>query len=89
MQLNSIRPNLVTSLRSKGEVLDETVLSKGGTKCVKTLRNNEGGWSEKDRKASWLSRETCPGADGSWAGVRTSIVARKRVTTVEPREVGK
>lgn len=87
--MNSIRLSLVTSLQCKGEVLDETDLSKGGTKCVKTLRNEEGDWSEKDLKVSWLSRETCLGAKGSWAGVRASIVATKRVTTVEPREVGK
>ena len=89
MRLNSIRLFRVTSLRRKGEVLGERSMSKGGSQYVKTLRNAGSAWSGKERKASWLSREICPGAKGSWAEVRASIVAMKRVTTVEPREAGR
>jgi hypothetical protein len=46
---------------------------------------------------SEISRETCrdqtvfmpPGPKSRPAGVRASVVARKRVTTVEPRDAGK
>ncbi len=40
MQLNSIRPFRVTSLRSKGEVLDERRRSEGASKCVKAAGNS-------------------------------------------------
>lgn len=89
MPVNSIRPYRLTSLLGKGEVPDETNRTKGGTKNVETLRKTEGGWSGKGWKVAWLSRDTCPGAEGSRAGVRASIVAMKRVTTVEPREAGR
>ena len=89
MQLNSIRPFRLTSLRRKGEVLDEILQSKGATQCVKASRNTDGGWSEKDRKVSWVSRDICSGAKGSRIEVRASIVAMKRVTIVEPREAGR
>jgi hypothetical protein len=53
------------------------------------VRESEGVWGEKAGKARQLSKEIPPGAEESWGEVRASIVAVKRVMTVEPREVGR
>jgi hypothetical protein len=79
----------MASLRSKGEALVED-LPETITKHVrKIVRDSEGGWGEKAGKAHQISKEIPPGAKESRREVRTSIVAPKRVMTVEPREVGR
>jgi len=88
-QLNPIRPFGMASLRSKGEAqvkdLPETI-----TKHVsKVVRESEGVWGEKAGKAHQISKEIPPGAEESRREVRAPIVALKRVTTVEPRGVGR
>lgn len=87
--LNPIRPVGLASLRRKGEArvqdLPETI-----TKHVsRVVRESEGGWGEKAGKAHQISKEIPPGAAESWREVRAPIVALKRVTTVEPRGVGR
>jgi hypothetical protein len=80
----------MASLRSKGEAqvldLSETITLHVSEKIV---RESEGAWGEKAGKVQQLSKEIPVGADESGGEVRASIVAMKRVTTVEPREVGK
>ena len=59
----------------------------------------EGGWRRNDGKRERDKQGDLPGSDGVHvackgpksrpAGVRASVVARKRVTTVEPRDAGK
>src|SRR5262245_39887970 len=89
-RLNPIRPFGMASLRRKGEapVLDlpETI-----TKHVveKIVRDSEGVWGGKVGKARQSSKEIPSGGTESGGEVRASIVARKRVMTVEPREAGR
>ena len=79
----------MASLRSKGEA-QVPDLSGATTKPVSTVaREPEGGWGEKAGKARQLSKEILAGATESGGEVRASIVAAKRVMTVEPREVGR
>jgi len=80
----------MASLRSKGEAqvpdLPETI-----TKPVaRVVRESEGGWGEKAGKVGHqISKEILPGAEEGRKEVRAPIVASKRVTTVEPRGVGR
>ncbi|HAB15269.1 MAG TPA: hypothetical protein DCE44_02350 [Verrucomicrobiales bacterium] len=80
----------MASLRSpcEAQVLD---LPEAITKHVseKIVRESEGGWGEKAGKVHPRSKEIPVGADESGGEVTASIVAAKRVTTVEPREVGR
>lgn len=87
-QLNPIRPFGVVSLRTNGETLvdDQT---QSITKHVAIEKDSEGVWGEKAGKAHQLSKDIPLGATESQREVRASIVALKRVMTVEPREVGK
>ena len=86
-QLNPIRPFGMASLRRKGEA-QVPDLPKAITKPVSTVvRESEGVWGEKAGKARQLSKEIPAGATESGGEVRASIVAMKRVMTVEPREV--
>ena len=88
-QLNPIRPFGMASLRRKGEA-QVPDLPKAITKPVSTVvRESEGVWGEKAGKARQLSKEIPAGATESGGEVRASIVAMKRVMTVEPREVGR
>ena len=59
---------------------------------------SEGGWRQNGRKRKHIKQGDLPGPERcSWppgpksrpAGVRASVVARKRVTSVEPRDAGK
>ena len=88
-RLNPIRPVRVASLRRRGEALALS-LPKAITKHDHTIaKDSEGGWDEKAGKAEQLSVEILPGATESGEEVRALIVALKRVTTVEPRGVGR
>ena len=88
-RLNPIRPVGVASLRRRGEALALS-LPKAITKHDHTIaKDSEGGWDEKAGKAEQLSVEILPGATESGEEVRALIVALKRVTTVEPRGVGR
>ena len=88
-QLNPIRPFGMASLRTKGEAQVQD-LPEATTKPVSTVvREPEGVWGEKVGKARQLSKEIPAGATESGGEVRASIVAAKRVMTVEPREVGR
>ena len=88
-QLNPIRPFGVASLRRKGEALALS-LPEAITKHDHTIaKDSEGGWDEKAGKAEQLSVEILLDAAESGEEVRALIVALKRVTTVEPRGVGR
>ena len=88
-RLNPIRPVGVASLRRRGEALALS-LPEAITKHDHTIaKDSEGGWDEKAGKAEQLSVEILPGATESGEEVRALIVALKRVTTVEPRGVGR
>ena len=88
-RLNPIRPVGVASLRRRGEALALS-LPKAITKHDHTIaKDSEGGWDEKAGKAEQLSVEILLGATESGEEVRALIVALKRVTTVEPRGVGR
>lgn len=89
-QLNPIRPFGMASLRSMCEAQVQ-YLSEAISKHVNVwiARESEGGWGGKVGKVPQLSKEIPVGAEESGGEVRASIVALKRVTTVEPREVGK
>jgi len=88
-RLNPIRPFGMASLRRKGEALALS-LPEAITKHDHTIaKDSEGGWDEKAGKAEQLSVEILPGATESGEEVRALIVALKRVTTVEPRGVGR
>jgi hypothetical protein len=79
----------MASLRRKGEA-QVSDLPTAITKPVRKIaREPEGGWGEKAGKARQLSKEIPAGAEESGGEVRASIVAAKRVTTVEPREAGR
>jgi hypothetical protein len=78
--------------RDSGRVLKETVNER------KATSPSEGGWRQNGRKrkrgkqGDLLGSTRCSwpkGPKSRPAGVRASIVARKRVTSVEPRDVGK
>ena len=88
-RLNPIRPVGVASLRRRGEALALS-LPEAITKHDHTIaKDSEGGWDEKAGKAEQLSVEILLGATESGEEVRALIVALKRVTTVEPRGVGR
>jgi len=88
-QLNPIRPFGMASLRVKGEALALS-LPEAITKHDHTIaKDSDGVWDEKAGKADQLSVEILPGATESGEEVRALIVALKRVTTVEPRGVGR
>ena len=88
-RLNPIRPIGVASLRRKGEALALS-LPEAITKHDHTIaKDSEGVWDEKAGKAEQLSVEILLGATESGEEVRALIVALKRVTTVEPRGVGR
>ena len=88
-RLNPIRLVGVASLRRKGEALALS-LPEAITKHDHTIaKDSEGGWDEKAGKAEQLSVEILLGATESEEEVRALIVALKRVTTVEPRGVGR
>ena len=88
-RLNPIRLVGVASLRRKGEALALS-LPEAITKHDHTIaKDSEGGWDEKAGKAEQLSVEILLGATESGEEVRALIVALKRVTTVEPRGVGR
>ena len=81
----------------KGQCDSERVL-KETVKDRKATSPSEGGWRQNGRKCKRGKQGDLLGSTRcSWprgpksrpAGVRASIVARKRVTTVEPRDVGK
>jgi hypothetical protein len=79
----------MASLRTKGEAQVQD-LPEAITKPVSQVaREPEGVWGEKVGKAHQLSKEIPAGATESGGEVRASIVAAKRVRTVEPREVGR
>ena len=79
----------MASLRVKGEALALS-LPEAITKHDHTIaKDSEGVWDEKAGKAEQLSVEILPGATESGEEVRALIVALKRVTTVEPRGVGR
>ena len=79
----------MASLRRKGEAQVKD-LPEAITKPVRMIaREPEGGWGEKAGKAHQLSKEIPVGAEESGGEVRASIVAAKRVMTVEPREAGR
>jgi hypothetical protein len=79
----------MASLRSKGEA-QVSDLPEATTKPVSTVAwEPEGVWGEKAGKARQLSKEIPVGAAESGGEVRASIVAAKRVMTVEPREEGR
>ncbi len=87
--MNPIRLFGMASLRGKGEAQVQD-LPEAITKSVsKVVRESEGGWGEKAGKAHPLSKEIPVGAEESGGEVRALIVAMKRVTTVEPRGVGR
>ena len=88
-QLNPIRPFGMASLRVKGEALALS-LPEAITKHDHTIaKDSDGVWDEKAGKAEQLSVEILLGATESGEEVRALIVALKRVTTVEPRGVGR
>ena len=88
-RLNPIRLVGVASLRAKGEALALS-LPEAITKHDHTsAKDSDGVWDEKAGKADQLSVEILPGATESGEEVRALIVALKRVTTVEPRGVGR
>ena len=88
-RLNPIRLVGMASLRRKGEALALS-LPEAITKHDHTIaKDSEGGWDEKAGKAEQLSVEILLGATESGEEVRALIVALKRVTTVEPRGVGR
>jgi len=79
----------MASLRRKGEA---QVLNLSGTipkHVTLVVWNSQGGWGEKAGKAHQISIEVLLGATESGEEVRALIVAMKRVTTVEPRGVGR
>jgi hypothetical protein len=79
----------MASLRRKGEALALS-LPEAITKHDHTIaKDSEGGWDEKAGKAEQLSVEILLDAAESGEEVRALIVALKRVTTVEPRGVGR
>ena len=77
--------------RDNERVLRETVSER------KAATSPSGGWRQNGRKRKRVSRETCwgqtvfmaQGPKNRPAGVRASVVARKRLTSVEPRDAGK
>jgi hypothetical protein len=79
----------VASLRSKGEALVQDLPETITQHVSRVVRESEGGWGEKAGKAHQISKEIPPGAEESRGEVRAPIVALKRVTTVEPRGVGR
>ena len=88
-RLNPIRPFGMASLRRKGEALALS-LPEAITKHDHTIaKDSDGVWDEKAGKAEQLSVEILLGATESGEEVRALIVALKRVTTVEPRGVGR
>ena len=88
-RLNPIRLVGVASLRVKGEALALS-LPEAITKHDHTIaKDSDGVWDEKAGKAEQLSVEILLGATESGEEVRALIVALKRVTTVEPRGVGR
>ena len=88
-QLNPIRPFGMASLRRKGEALALS-LPEAITKHDHTIaKDSDGVWDEKAGKAEQLSVEILLDAAESGEEVRALIVALKRVTTVEPRGVGR
>ena len=88
-RLNPIRLVGVASLRAKGEALALSLPEAITKHDRKIVRDSEGGWDEKAEKADQLSVEILSGATESGKEVRALIVALKRVTTVEPRGVGR
>ena len=88
-RLNPIRLVGMASLRRKGEALALS-LPEAITKHDHTIaKDSDGVWDEKAGKAEQLSVEILLGATESGEEVRALIVALKRVTTVEPRGVGR
>lgn len=87
--MNPIRPFGVASLRGKGEALVYDLPDLISKHVVMIERESEGGWGEKAGKVAQISKEIPPGAEESRREVRAPIVAMKRVTTVEPRGVGR
>jgi hypothetical protein len=88
-RLNPIRLVGVASLHVKGEALALS-LPEAITKHDHTIaKDSDGVWDEKAGKAEQLSVEILLGATESGEEVRALIVALKRVTTVEPRGVGR
>ena len=79
----------MASLHVKGEALALS-LPEAITKHGHTIaKDSDGVWDEKAGKAEQLSVEILLGATESGEEVRALIVALKRVTTVEPRGVGR
>jgi hypothetical protein len=79
----------VASLRRRGEALALSLPEAITKHDRKIVRDSEGVWDGKAKKADQLSVEILPGATESGEEVRALIVALKRVTTVEPRGVGR
>jgi hypothetical protein len=79
----------MASLRKKGEAQVQDLPETTTKPVSKVVREPGGGWGEKAGKARQLSKEIPVGATESGGEVRASIVAAKRVMTVEPREVGR
>src|SRR3972149_5071946 len=60
-----------------------------GTRSIAGTGAHGVGGDGMSGSARSVIKDTCPGAGRSRAGVRAPIVATKRVTTVEPRGVGR
>jgi hypothetical protein len=79
----------VASLRRRGKALALSLPEAITKHDRKIVRDSEGVWDGKAKKADQLSVEILPGATESGKEVRALIVALKRVTTVEPRGAGR